>query len=123
MNMLKLKFSEALKSIFTFTLLAVGLTVMSLPQSAEAAKLKGFSRKPSSQELQFNDFILNVDETDEVYFITLAKHAALYRFPKSKDVAQQAKEFFESRKKSKKEVKLTIDPMTSEIIFAEDLPK
>ena len=123
MKMLNLKFMKAPKSIFAFSLLAAGLTLMVLPQSAEAAKLKGFSRKPSSQELQFNDFILNVDETDEVYFITLAKHAALYRFPKSKDVAQQAKEFFVSLYKSKKEVKLTIDPMTSEILFAEDLPK
>ncbi len=123
MSMLNLKFLKVPKAIFTSALLPICFMLMALPQSAEAAKLKGFSRKPSSQELQFNDFILNVDETDEVYFITLAKHAALYRFPKSKDVAQQAKEFFESRKKSIKEVKLTIDPMTSEILFAEDLPK
>lgn len=105
--------------VITFVLAS---TMFVSPQ-ADAAKLKGYARRPSSQEASFNDFILRIDDGDGVYFITLANHSALFRFPKSKDIEHQAKEFFESRAKSKKHVKFTIDPMTSEILFAEDASK
>lgn len=101
--------------------LAALLTVL-VTTTASAAKFKGYAkRSPSAEPMVLKEKIMRLNETPTDFLLTLSRHAALYKFPKMPQTDSEARSFLKSRVKSKSVLSITIDPMTAEILYIEDM--
>ena len=89
---------------------------------ASALKLKGYDQTDKVKPVVLKASVERFKETDREFLIVFSGRAALYHFPKTKDLALRAREFLNESKTLKKKLVATIDPKTAKILFLESAP-
>lgn len=83
-------------------------------------KMKGYDNPSKVKPLVLNEVVERFRESKDEFLIVFSGHAAIYRFPKSGDITNRAREFLKEKVNSKKKISATIDPKSAKILFLED---
>jgi hypothetical protein len=87
--------------------------------AANAASFKGHPKVSGSEVMTFEEPLDKFEENSDEFLISIEKHSAFYSLPKSKEHAEQVREFLNSQKKKKQVLILEIDPASANIYSIE----
>jgi len=82
---------------------------------ANAASFKGHPKVSGSEVMILEEPLDRFEESSSEFLVSIEKHSAFYSFPKSKEFADQVREFLKSQGKKKQVLILEIDPVTAKI--------